>query len=79
MKVYKNFLNVEEFNKIKNVLLDPSFPWFYNSQILRTSKPIGNFQFTHNFYENNLVQSNYFNLLKPLIDKTLFKYCKNKS
>tara|TARA_R100001460_G_C3466830_1_gene166675 strand:- start:124 stop:609 length:486 start_codon:yes stop_codon:yes gene_type:complete len=69
MKVYKNFLNVEEFNKIKNVLLDSSFPWFYNSQILRTSKPLGNFQFTHNFYENDLVRSNYFDLLKPVINK----------
>ena len=69
MKVYKNFLDTEEFDKIKKVFLDSNFPWFYNSQIVSSSKPLGNFQFTHTFYADNLVQSNYFSLLKPVIDK----------
>ena len=73
MKVIDNFLNKKEFKKIKLMLLDSSFPWYMDKVLLKedglTTKEKYNFQFTHNFYENNLVQSNYFNLLKPLIDK----------
>ena len=69
MKVYKNFLNVEEFNKIKDVLLNSNFPWFYQPEILINSKSLGYFQFTHIFYANNSIRSDYFNMLQPIINK----------
>lgn len=69
MKVYKNFLDIEDFNKIKKVFLNSDFPWFYNSQITTHSKLLGDFQFSHILYVDNLAQSNYFNLLKPVMDK----------
>ena len=69
MKVHKNFLSKEEFDKIKEVLLDSNFSWFYNSKILSDSQPLNTFQFTHTFFKDYLIQSNYFNLLKPIMDK----------
>ena len=69
MKVHKNFLSKEEFDKIKEILLGPNFSWFYNSKILSDSQPLNTFQFTHTFFKDYLIQSNYFNLLKPIMDK----------
>ena len=66
MKVHKNFLSKEEFDKIKEILLGPNFSWFYNSKILSDSQPLNTFQFTHTFFKDYLIQSNYFNLLKPI-------------
>ena len=67
MKIIKNFLQEEDFLRIQKVLLDSNFPWFYNSGVVNDLDRVNNFQFTHTFYADNLVCSNYFNLIKPIV------------
>lgn len=66
MKVYKNFLKNEDFLKIKNVLLNDSFPWFFCKKIVDSEK---HFQFFHNFYRDYSINSSFFNLLNPIVEK----------
>ena len=71
MKVYKNFLDKESFKNIKNLLTSEDFPWFLTS-IVHYSKGNFNSQLVHIFYVNNAVNSNFFNVLKPIYKKLNF-------
>lgn len=66
--VIDNFLDDVHFNKVSEVMLSTAFPWFYNDNIV-DEKDGGYFQFTHSFYYNHLANSNYFNLLEPVLNK----------
>jgi len=72
MIVTDNFLPKKQFNKIKGVLEDVYFPWYWNDQKdyegEAMKKKIGQFQLTHTFL-NDLNKSNWFNLLDPIINK----------
>tara|TARA_R110000803_G_C11776131_1_gene295939 strand:- start:59 stop:532 length:474 start_codon:yes stop_codon:yes gene_type:complete len=68
MKIIKNFLKEEEFNLIKNIVMGDSFPYFFCS-LVATKKDNNNFYFVHTFYNKNVPTSNYFNLIRPLINK----------
>jgi hypothetical protein len=68
MKEIKNFLSEEEFLNLQKNILGDYFPWYYNSYVI--NEKIDNFfQFTHIFYSNYSIQSNYFNIISPLIEK----------
>ena len=71
MKVYKNFLDKESFKNIKNLLTSEDFPWFL-TPIVHYSKGNFNSQLVHIFYVNNAVNSNFFNVLKPIYKKLNF-------
>ena len=69
-KVIDNFLNQEEFNKLRNNMIDDSFPWFFRDryyekigQPLSTMEPpkpeLDEFQFVHVFYEAHMSHSPY--------------------
>lgn len=66
MKIYKNFLDNENFLNLKNTLLSSSFPWYFCPKIDYNEKY---FQFYHSFYENYSVNSSYYNLIFPIIKK----------
>lgn len=68
MKVIKNFLKKEEFNLIKNVIIGNNFPYFFSNEVA-DKKDNKNFYFYHILYDDNLPKSNYFSLIKPLINK----------
>ena len=75
IKVIDNFLDKDEFNLLKNVLAGDSFPWF-KSKILSeygakgpAIDEIENNQFCHLFYHNFCPQSNFINILDPIITK----------
>ena len=71
LNVFDNFLSADDFLKIKNTLMDDSFPWFLNDYVLLKSNPndLDNFQFVHNFYIDDVVWSNYFDILSPILKK----------
>jgi len=76
MKIYKNFLDKESFLNIKETLLSYYFPWFLNLKVVSEKDLLLNsklknydFQFCHIFYIDNKINSQYYNLLFPLIDK----------
>ena len=71
MKVINNFLDKEDLLKIQSTLLNSTyFPWYLQNSV----SVIGDngFQFTHVFY-NEKINSGYFDLLKPILDKVKIK------
>ena len=62
IKVTDNFLNVEYFKEIKNILLSDTFPWYYNNSITDKNDPKNYYYFTHVFYVGNSQNSNYFSM-----------------
>jgi len=70
MIYYDNFLEHEDFLKIKNKMLSPEFPWFYNSFVDDENEDTGNYQFTHTFYKQpNGNNSEHIHILNPLFQK----------
>ena len=54
IKEIKNYLDLENFNQIKNLLTSNEFPWFLNEFKVEPNKQnkIYDWQFTHIFYRN---------------------------
>ncbi len=75
MIVTPNFLDEEEFARLKNVFFDCNFPWYYHSSIdydpkyLENLDDPWNFQFVHSFYSNYAPNSPYLEILAPLLRK----------
>lgn len=65
MKVIDNFLSKNNFNELKNTLLNDFFPWYFCDG--KVFKNDGDFQFTHVFFEHNKINSVSFELLKNLM------------
>ena len=64
-KVIDNFLEEQDFLKIKTKLLSPDFPWYYNDTMTGTD----NCFFHHHIYSKHRIWSDVFNLCEPLIKK----------
>jgi len=71
MKTEQDFLIKEIFNNIKNnIIHDNFFPWFLKEKLNENQENSAlDSYFTHSFYLNNNINSDKFNLIKPLIDK----------
>ena len=72
MKVYRNMLPTKEFKDLTNNLINANFPWYYNKGVVYehedgTPEDKKNFQFTHSFYMNDVINSDHFKILIPLI------------
>ena len=78
-EVIDNYLPKEEFEFIKNTMIDdkdPNFPWFFNWRVVYGPKgpkteidTIENWQFTHTFYRNHTPCSAYMNVISPIVEK----------
>ncbi len=67
-KQIKNFLDQETFNKIKEIILSNTFPWFFNES--QTSGKNDSFFMGHNFYHNHQKNSIYYDtIITPIIKK----------
>ena len=71
IKIIDNFLDKEYFNLLNNQFLNNEFPWYFQKG--KVFDFDGNFQCTHLFFENNKINSNYFELLEPLLLKLNIK------
>jgi hypothetical protein len=75
MIITPDFLDVEDFNRIKNVFFDCNFPWYYHSSVdFDPNKYVNldnpwNFQFVHSFYSNYAPNSQYIEILAPILKK----------
>jgi hypothetical protein len=67
--IFDNFLDQNDFNSIKDTMLDHFFPWHYNNMKTNDMDSLYNFQFTHLFYENYKPNSHLFEMLEPLVSK----------
>lgn len=74
IKIIDNFLSETEFQEVQRVLLGDRIPWFQNSFIVHPEKDLGieqyyDYQFTHVFYRNYSVSSDFFPVLEPILIK----------
>ena len=71
IKVIDNFLDTEDFNKIKGKMLGPTFPWYYTEGVIGETEDLDIFQFIHIFWDHERggKNSDYLIDLKPIIDK----------
>ncbi len=81
-KIYDNFLEEQDFLNLKNTIATNSFSWHYNEKTLqdetenqsfyrddKSSAKSNDYQFTHAFYLNYEVNSPFYYLVYPLIQK----------
>ena len=68
-KVIDNYLDVDQHLILKTIMESNEFPWFYYDSKVSTDKGLFKFQFNHIFYIDNNINSNFFNHLKPILDK----------
>ena len=69
IEIIDNFLDKQSFQIIKNTMVTADFPWFYSDKKTAAYTFDDNFQFVHNFYLNNSVNSNYMPIINPIVDK----------
>jgi len=70
-EVIDNFLEIDDFNRIKDTLMNQYFPWYFNNYVVngKEQEKISEYQFIHNFYNNHIPTSSYFEILNPIISK----------
>ena len=70
MKIIDNFLEKKDFEEIKNQMLGPRFPWYYQESSTHDEDKIA--QLTHIFYNHELKQKangNWIEILDPILKK----------
>lgn len=68
-EVIDNYLPQKEYEEIRDVMMGPEFPWFYNPEVTVPGVEDKSMYFTHVFHHDSLVNSNFFGLISPLISK----------
>ena len=63
-KIIDNFLNEGDHLILKTIMETNEFPWFYFNKKVSTDEGLFKSQFSHHFYRNNNINSEYFNYLK---------------
>jgi len=66
MKIEDNFLKQEEFDKIQNLLMGDTFPWYYNPTI-DLANDEDKYQFIHLFYDAYIPISVNIKIINPLV------------
>jgi len=78
VNVAEDFLEPDEFERIKTLMVSDTFPWYYNDHIIRPGPQLfeslecekkDNWQFIHLFYSGDRINSDYFEALLPVIKK----------
>jgi len=65
IKVHENFMDYFLFLKLKETMSNQYFPWYKNRIVDETD----DVQMVHNFFEFNKINSEFFELLTPCIDR----------
>jgi len=69
-EIIDNFLEKDDFDKIKKCLMGPYFDWYYNDSVIdEEENELNKYQFIHNFYRDHRLTSNYFQVIEPIILK----------
>jgi|TARA_R100000426_G_scaffold48643_3_gene35976 hypothetical protein len=66
-KIIDNAIEKEQFNDLKLLMFSKHFPWFYSPTVTAESQRDKLFYFTHLFYQDYSKNSEYFNLLLPIL------------
>ena len=65
--VVDNFLKKEDYTNLRQMLESYNFPWYFYLHTADKTDDIFNYQFIHLFYRDDVPNSDYFDILKPLI------------
>ena len=68
-KIYDNFLDPQDFIKLKNYLVGPKFEWYYRDYIAYEGEKEVGMQFTHFIYIDDRPSSRHYDFLKPVLNK----------
>ena len=72
MKIISNYLDLNIFEKLQNLVFSSTFPFYYNN---KTVDRDNDFMFTHGLFDNNKQNSDFFNLITmPLLGKLNLNY-----
>jgi len=66
MKIKKNILPKIIFKEIKNIFFNNYFGWYYQDLVIH--KNDNHFQFCHLFFDDNKINSTYFENISPIIN-----------
>ena len=69
IQIEDNFLEKDEFNNLNNILMGDNFPWYYNDFITSEADPSTYLYFTHTFYREPGITSEWFHLLRKVLVK----------
>lgn len=69
MEIINNFLDKNDFKNMKNLFLSPEFPYFFSSTISHEDEKTNDFYFTHTLYDSNVIHSDHFKAVTPLLNK----------
>lgn len=67
MNIIDNFLPPSLHANIKHELLNDFFPWYFNCSIANKNDIPHSFQFTHNFYSDDMVNSDWYKTVHPVL------------
>ena len=71
MNIYKNFIDKKECDKIKEVFLSNTFPWYYISKKVEFTNDTS--FLSHTFFKDGKVSSSDISLIKSIIEKLKIK------
>jgi len=67
VSTHNDFLEQKDFDFLKKEFLSNTFPYYYND--FKVNENDGGNQFTHIFYREGEINSDYFDLLSPILNK----------
>ena len=71
IKEFKNFLPIDEFKNLQNLIFFEDFPWRIRKSMTNTDK---NIYFTYSFFNQGNNTSDYYDsLIKPILNKLKYK------
>ncbi len=74
MQQIENFLTKEQHDKILEITTSDYFSWYYGNSIIDTDVNKDDFMFSHVFYANNKINSNYYDdCIAPIMNKLSHK------
>jgi len=66
--IVKDFLPKKQALALQKTILSKTFPWFWSSETIVQNGPKGElFQFVHHLYNDNQIQSKYYEIINPII------------
>lgn len=73
VKIIDNFLELSIFEELQNTFCGPYIPWYYNKGInkptIQEDLNLNDYQFTHKMFENNIIYTELFPLIQPILNK----------
>ena len=69
LEVKDNYLSSEQYSVLKTNIESEYFPWYYNHCKIKPYKGLFNYQLVHTFYNQDKVNSDFFDYINPIINK----------